>query len=173
MAGLTFTRVTLLKLELLLSKKFQASIYHCEIIKAPAFLRDFLQCLIYTEGRSVWSVRSHGLNHISHTQDSCLQENVLTRQAGRVSRTIHSFMMLEHNLGYRPGKLYRFQYTVTSFGVGLNQFENLFDFKLQLMFHPKYYLLSRLMSSIWTIDTLFSKLHLKKSVLLRYKYKSI
>ena len=71
--------LALLERKPILSKKLQASICNLRLIKDTTILRDFLQSLIYTVGRSVRSERGHGFDDVSYSQYPGLQHNLLTQ----------------------------------------------------------------------------------------------
>ena len=80
---------------------------------------DFLQRLVQAEGGPVRTVGGHRLYNIGHSEDSRLQEDVLPPETFRISRAVHLFVMLVHDLGDWPGKFYFFQNMVAGTGWNL------------------------------------------------------
>jgi hypothetical protein len=68
-------------------------------------------------------MRGHGLNNVGYSQDPRFQYDLLPRQTLGITRTIHSLVMLQHDLSHRPWKVYGLQYFITNLGVGLDQTE--------------------------------------------------
>ena len=68
-------------------------------------------------------MRRHRLHHIRHRQNPRLQENLLSRQTQRISRSVQPFMMLPHDPRHRPGKLDVLQDIIPRLRMRLDQAE--------------------------------------------------
>ena len=61
-------------------------------------LRGALQGLVHSHGWPVGPVRSHGLDHISDTDNTRLKDDLIPGQTQRIARAVHPFMVLQHNI---------------------------------------------------------------------------
>ena len=65
---------------------------------------DFFERLLDSKCWAVGSVRVHRVDRIGDCEDLCVEQNLLPNQVIRVSGSVKPFMMLENDLGNRPGE---------------------------------------------------------------------
>ncbi len=91
--------------------------------RSAAVLRDLFQSFVQTKSGSIGTMGGHGLDHIGYRQDACLQENLLAMKTEWISRSIHPFMVLKHDLSDLPEGLYVLQYVIGGLRMGLDDGE--------------------------------------------------
>src|SRR5665811_1826769 len=95
----------LIQLIPLLPEKPQAGIRHIGVVKNSTLLRNLIKGRVYTLGRSVWAVGTHGLDDVGHSQDARLQTYFLPLEAQGVARSIDPLVVLVSNPGHRPREI--------------------------------------------------------------------
>src|SRR5450830_398132 len=68
-------------------------------------------------------MRGYRLNHVSHSENACFKQNLIAFESLWIARTIHAFMMLQHDLRDRPREVYGFKYFVAALGMLLDDAE--------------------------------------------------
>jgi hypothetical protein len=96
------------KAKIFFPENFQTGINGLGIIEDTAIIGDFFQGLVHSDGWSIGTVGSHGLDHIGDADNAGFKNDIFPRQAYGISRAIQSFMVLQYDVGNRPGKLNAF-----------------------------------------------------------------
>jgi hypothetical protein len=93
------------ELKSFLGKEFHTSIHHLRIIENPLILGDLLQGLLYPQRRPIGLVSGHSFHHVGHSYDSGLLEDVRPLQPLRITGAIQPLVVLQDDLGHRPGEI--------------------------------------------------------------------
>jgi hypothetical protein len=67
----------LFKLVSLFIKKPQTGIHDISVVAHPPVIGNFLERPVHAERRAVRSVGGHGLDNISHSENPCLQKDII------------------------------------------------------------------------------------------------
>ena len=75
------------------------------------------------ERRTLRALRHHRLDRVGDCDDARLEQDVLAAQAARIAGTVHTLVVLPHDLGHGPGELDASQRFEAALGVRLHQLE--------------------------------------------------
>src|SRR5450830_832287 len=105
---------------MLLAEHFQASVHHLRIVKYPARMGNLLQRNFQSQARTIWAMRGYRLNHVGHAKNACFKKNLIAFESLWIARTIHAFMVLQHDFCDWPWEVDGFKYFVAALGMFLD-----------------------------------------------------
>ena len=88
--------------EAFVPQQVQTGIHDSFVIACTAAAFQFGDDLIHCSCRTVGAVREHGFGHVGDGHDPRFRQYLVTYEALRISGSVHSFVMLKNNGGYRP-----------------------------------------------------------------------
>src|SRR5450830_784227 len=106
--------------KMLLAEYRQTSIHHLWIVKNPARMGNLLQRDFQPQTWTIRAMRGYGLNHVCNSENACFKQNLITFKSLWIARTIHAFMVLQHDFCDRPREVYVFKYFVAALGMFLD-----------------------------------------------------